>query len=55
MGLDTYRPALDNGITSSYAHLRQYVVSRRRPQGRAAQWWAVHPGRVAGDAHFGGP
>ncbi|MFE0952219.1 dihydrofolate reductase family protein [Streptomyces mutabilis] len=27
MGLSTYRPALDNGITSPYAHLRQYVVS----------------------------
>jgi dihydrofolate reductase len=27
MGLGTYRPALDKGITSPYAHLRQYVVS----------------------------
>ena len=27
MGLGTYRPALDAGITSPYAHLRQYVVS----------------------------
>ncbi|MET7693497.1 dihydrofolate reductase family protein [Streptomyces sp. NPDC005483] len=27
MGLGAYRPALDNGITSPYAHLRQYVVS----------------------------
>jgi dihydrofolate reductase len=27
MGHGTYRPALDNGITSPYAHLRQYVVS----------------------------
>lgn len=27
MGLGSYRPALDNGITSPYAHLRQYVVS----------------------------
>jgi dihydrofolate reductase len=27
MGLGTYRPALDTGITSPYAHLRQYVVS----------------------------
>ncbi|MEU9592340.1 dihydrofolate reductase family protein [Streptomyces sp. NPDC048193] len=27
MGLGTYRPALDDGITSPYAHLRQYVVS----------------------------
>ncbi|GAA2484111.1 dihydrofolate reductase family protein [Streptomyces longisporus] len=27
MGLGTYRPALDSGITSPYAHLRQYVVS----------------------------
>ncbi|MFF2778534.1 dihydrofolate reductase family protein [Streptomyces sp. NPDC058052] len=27
MGLGTYRPALDQGITSPYAHLRQYVVS----------------------------
>jgi dihydrofolate reductase len=27
MGLGTYRPALDTGVTSPYAHLRQYVVS----------------------------
>jgi dihydrofolate reductase len=27
MGRATYRPALDAGITSPYAHLRQYVVS----------------------------
>lgn len=27
MGRATYRPALDLGITSPYAHLRQYVVS----------------------------
>ncbi|MFJ7334312.1 dihydrofolate reductase family protein [Streptomyces sp. NPDC101110] len=27
MGLGTYRLSLDNGITSPYAHLRQYVVS----------------------------
>ncbi|MEU4871589.1 dihydrofolate reductase family protein [Streptomyces sp. NPDC021608] len=27
MGLGAYRPALDTGITSPYAHLRQYVVS----------------------------
>ncbi|KOT54087.1 MULTISPECIES: dihydrofolate reductase family protein [Streptomyces] len=27
MGLGTYRPALDAGLTSPYAHLRQYVVS----------------------------
>ena len=27
MGLGTYRPGLDAGITSPYAHLRQYVVS----------------------------
>ncbi|MFG3157358.1 dihydrofolate reductase family protein [Streptomyces sp. NPDC048219] len=27
MGLGAYRPALDNGITSPYTHLRQYVVS----------------------------
>ncbi|MEV6128085.1 dihydrofolate reductase family protein [Streptomyces violaceusniger] len=27
MGLGTYRPALDAGIASPYAHLRQYVVS----------------------------
>ncbi|MFF5518138.1 dihydrofolate reductase family protein [Streptomyces coeruleorubidus] len=27
MGLGTYRPALDGGISSPYAHLRQYVVS----------------------------
>jgi dihydrofolate reductase len=27
MGLGSYRPALDVGITSPFAHLRQYVVS----------------------------
>ncbi|MGW2152001.1 dihydrofolate reductase family protein [Nonomuraea sp. NPDC001699] len=27
MGRGTYQPALDAGITSPYAHLRQYVVS----------------------------
>lgn len=27
MGLGTYRPALDAGITNPYTHLRQYVVS----------------------------
>jgi dihydrofolate reductase len=27
MGLGTYRPALGHGVTSPYAHLRQYVVS----------------------------
>lgn len=27
MGLGTYKPALDHGIASPYAHLRQYVVS----------------------------
>ncbi|MDN0198285.1 dihydrofolate reductase family protein [Streptomyces sp. S.PNR 29] len=27
MGLGAYRPAFDQGITSPYAHLRQYVVS----------------------------
>ncbi|MFE2185027.1 dihydrofolate reductase family protein [Streptomyces sp. NPDC059455] len=27
MGLGAYRPALDAGIASPYAHLRQYVVS----------------------------
>ncbi|MGW0866087.1 dihydrofolate reductase family protein [Streptomyces sp. NPDC002611] len=27
IGLGTYRVSLDNGITSPYAHLRQYVVS----------------------------
>ncbi|RZU23587.1 dihydrofolate reductase family protein [Streptomyces sp. BK239] len=27
MGLGGYRPALDAGVTSPYAHLRQYVVS----------------------------
>ncbi|MDW8806573.1 dihydrofolate reductase family protein [Streptomyces scabiei] len=27
MGLGSYRPAFDHGITSPYAHLRQYVVS----------------------------
>jgi dihydrofolate reductase len=27
MGLGTYQPALDIGVTSPYAHVRQYVVS----------------------------
>ena len=27
MGLGTYQPALDIGVTSPYAHLRQYVAS----------------------------
>ncbi|MEV0639387.1 dihydrofolate reductase family protein [Streptomyces sp. NPDC050619] len=27
MGLGSYRPAFDHGITSPYTHLRQYVVS----------------------------
>ncbi|MFD7866253.1 dihydrofolate reductase family protein [Streptomyces sp. NPDC057682] len=27
MGLGTYRPGLDSGMSSPYAHLRQYVVS----------------------------
>ncbi|MBB4776261.1 dihydrofolate reductase family protein [Actinomadura livida] len=27
MGLATYQPALDIGVTSPYAHLRQYIVS----------------------------
>jgi dihydrofolate reductase len=32
MGRGTYQPALDAGITSPYAHLRQYVVSRSLPE-----------------------
>ena len=32
MGRRTYDPALSVGITSPYAHLRQYVVSRRLEQ-----------------------
>jgi len=32
MGLGTYRPALDSGVTSPYAHLRQYVVSTTLPE-----------------------
>jgi dihydrofolate reductase len=31
MGRGTYAPALDAGITSPYAHLRQYVVSTTLP------------------------
>lgn len=31
MGRATYAPALDAGITSPYAHLRQYVVSSTLP------------------------
>ncbi|PZF81729.1 dihydrofolate reductase family protein [Jiangella anatolica] len=32
MGRRTYQPALDVGITSPYAHLRQYVVSSTLPE-----------------------
>ncbi|GGS82830.1 deaminase [Planobispora rosea] len=32
MGRGTYQPALDIGITSPYAHLRQYVVSTSIPE-----------------------
>ncbi|GAB2610379.1 dihydrofolate reductase family protein [Streptomyces capparidis] len=32
MGRGTYQPALDIGVTSPYAHLRQYVVSRSLPE-----------------------
>jgi dihydrofolate reductase len=31
MGLGTYRPALDIGITSPYPHIRQYVASTSLP------------------------
>ncbi|MFE5309468.1 dihydrofolate reductase family protein [Isoptericola sp. NPDC056573] len=31
MGRRTYQPALDIGVTSPYAHLRQYVVSSTLP------------------------
>jgi dihydrofolate reductase len=32
MGRGTYQPALDIDVTSPYAHLRQYVVSRSLPE-----------------------
>ncbi|QXJ25481.1 dihydrofolate reductase family protein [Actinomadura graeca] len=32
MGLGTYRPALDIGVTSPYAHVRQYVASTTLPE-----------------------
>ncbi|GGO16801.1 deaminase [Microbispora rosea subsp. aerata] len=32
MGRGTYQPALDIGVTSPYAHLRQYVVSATIPR-----------------------
>ncbi|KAA9378468.1 dihydrofolate reductase [Microbispora cellulosiformans] len=32
MGRGTYQPALDAGVTSPYAHLRQYVVSASVPE-----------------------
>jgi dihydrofolate reductase len=32
MGRGTYQPALDINVTSPYAHLRQYVVSRSIPE-----------------------
>ncbi|RKE23087.1 dihydrofolate reductase family protein [Streptomyces sp. TLI_171] len=31
MGLGTYRPGLEAGLTSPYAHLKQYVVSSSLP------------------------
>ncbi|MER6812198.1 dihydrofolate reductase family protein [Actinomadura nitritigenes] len=31
MGLRTYQPALDIGVTSPYAHMRQYVASTTLP------------------------
>ncbi|HUR02788.1 MAG TPA: dihydrofolate reductase family protein [Nonomuraea sp.] len=32
MGRGTYQPGLDVGVTSPYAHLRQYVVSTTTPE-----------------------
>ncbi|WP_182881170.1 dihydrofolate reductase family protein [Microbispora sp. H10949] len=32
MGRGTYQPGLDLGVTSPYAHLRQYVVSASTPE-----------------------
>jgi dihydrofolate reductase len=32
MGRGTYQPALDINVTSPYAHLRQYIVSRSIPE-----------------------
>ncbi|ACU37116.1 dihydrofolate reductase family protein [Actinosynnema pretiosum subsp. pretiosum] len=32
MGRGSYQPALDAGVTSPYAHLRQHVVSRSLPE-----------------------
>ncbi|MEU5614192.1 dihydrofolate reductase family protein [Streptomyces sparsogenes] len=32
MGRGSYQPGLDAGMTSPYAHLRQYVVSRSLPE-----------------------
>lgn len=37
MGRATYAPALEVGITSPYAHLRQYVVSTTLPAGTDPQ------------------
>lgn len=37
MGRATYAPALEAGLTSPYAHLRQYVVSTTLPTGRDPQ------------------
>ena len=46
MGLGTYRPAFDNGITSPYAHLRQYVVSSTlKPDTDPAVTVVPRPGR----------
>jgi dihydrofolate reductase len=47
MGRATYAPALDAGITSPYAHLRQYVVSSTLPASRDPQVQVVPDDPVA--------
>ncbi|WP_316042211.1 hypothetical protein [Nocardiopsis sp. CNR-923] len=43
MGGATYAPALEIGVTSPYAHLRQYVVSESSGRARTPQWRSSPP------------
>ncbi|MGV9313826.1 dihydrofolate reductase family protein [Streptomyces sp. NPDC003691] len=48
MGLGTYRPGLDAGMPSPYAHLRQYVVSSTLDPATAGPEVTVVPGDPLG-------
>jgi dihydrofolate reductase len=43
MGRGTYQPALDIGVTSPYAHLKQYVVSTTLEQAEDVELYAGDP------------